>query len=312
MSIKVFLHTTLKRAELTTLLDSGATENFIDKEVAQRLNIPSRRLENPRPVYNVDGTPNRSGHITHYSDLELQTGPKKTNFRFFHTHLGEQTAILGYPWFTAIQPKINWAKGWIDETHLPLILRLIAAPPFRITEAMRAFIHTTIGAAAVDGLKEEEAKLRVPPQYQSYAKVFDDEAAARMPQHQTWDHEVVLKPDAPSKLPAKVYPLAQGEQKALEDFLAEQQRKGYIRPSKSPYTSLFFFIKKKDGTLRPVQDYRRLNEWTIRNQYPLPLIPELINKMRNAVLFTKIDIRWGYNNIRIKPGDEWKTAFITN
>jgi hypothetical protein len=64
--------------------------------------------------------------------------------------------------------------------------------------------------------------------------------------------------------------------------------------------------------LRPVQDYRKVNEWTIRNRYPLPLIPELINRVKGASLFSKFDVRWGYNNVRIKPGDEWKAAFITN
>ena len=61
-----------------------------------------------------------------------------------------------------------------------------------------------------------------------------------------------------------------------------------------------------------MQDYRRLNEWTIRNRYPLPLISELISRVQGASLFSKFDIRWGYNNVRIKEGDEWKAAFITN
>ena len=76
--------------------------------------------------------------------------------------------------------------------------------------------------------------------------------------------------------------------------------------------SPFFFVKKKDGTLRPVQDYRKLNEMTVKNRYPLPLIQELIDKLKNAQVFSKMDIRWGYNNIRIKEGDEWKAAFRTN
>ena len=76
--------------------------------------------------------------------------------------------------------------------------------------------------------------------------------------------------------------------------------------------SPFFFVKKKDGSLRPVQDYRKLNEMTIKNRYPLPLISELIDKLSNANIFSKMDIRWGYNNIRIKEGDEWKVAFRTN
>ena len=76
--------------------------------------------------------------------------------------------------------------------------------------------------------------------------------------------------------------------------------------------SPFFFIKKKDGTLRPVQDYRRLNEMTIKNRYPLPLIQELIDKLKQSCYFSKMDVRWGYNNICIAKGDKWKAAFRTN
>ncbi len=89
-------------------------------------------------------------------------------------------------------------------------------------------------------------------------------------------------------------------------------KKGYIRPSKSPYASSFFFIKKKSGELRPVQDYRKLNELTIKNRYPLPLIPEIIDKVRDTRLFTKLDVCWGYNNVQIKEGDKWKAAFKAN
>ena len=73
-----------------------------------------------------------------------------------------------------------------------------------------------------------------------------------------------------------------------------------------------FFIKKKDGTLRLVQDYRALNAITIKNRYPLPLISDLVNQLRGAKYFTKLDVRWGYNNVHMKDGDEWKAAFRTN
>jgi hypothetical protein len=73
-----------------------------------------------------------------------------------------------------------------------------------------------------------------------------------------------------------------------------------------------FFIKKKDSTLRLVQDYRALNALMIKNQYPLPLISELVNQLCGAKYFTKLDVRWGYNNVRMKEGNEWKAAFRTN
>jgi len=152
----------------------------------------------------------------------------------------------------------------------------------------------------------------VPLQYHQHKKVFSEEALHRFPPKCTWDHVINLLPDAPKTLNCKVYPLALTEGEALTKFLNEQLEKGYIRPSKSPYTSPFFFIKKKDGKLHLVQDYRKLNALTIKICYPLPLIPEIINKVQDARLFTKLDVRWGYNNVQIKEGDEWKAVFKTN
>ena len=100
------------------------------------------------------------------------------------------------------------------------------------------------------------------------------------------------------------------EDEALWTFLKEQTDKGYIRESKSPYTSAFF-IKKKDGKLRPIQDYQKLNEQTIRNWYLLPVIPDLIAEVQNTWVFMKFDIRWGYNNVQIKEGAKHKAAFKT-
>ena len=101
------------------------------------------------------------------------------------------------------------------------------------------------------------------------------------------------------------------EKGVLQKWLDEELAKGYIEKSKSPYASPFFFIKKKDGKLRPVQDYQKLNKHTIRDTYPLPLIPDLLQQIGDAWIFTKFNVRWGYNNIRIKEGDEWKAAFKT-
>jgi len=102
------------------------------------------------------------------------------------------------------------------------------------------------------------------------------------------------------------------EQAELDVFLEENLHTRRIRPSKSPITASVFFIKKKDGSLRLVQDYHMLNTITIKNQYPLPLISKLVSQLCGAKYFTKLDVRWGFNNVRIKPGDEWKAAFYTN
>ena len=98
----------------------------------------------------------------------------------------------------------------------------------------------------------------------------------------------------------------------MDDYIKENLEKGYIRPSKSQYSSPFFFIGKKDGKLCPVVDYQKLNLFMVPDQYPLPLIQELVDKVRDARLFTKIDVRAGYNNIHFREGDKSKAAFKTN
>jgi len=102
------------------------------------------------------------------------------------------------------------------------------------------------------------------------------------------------------------------EQKELDTFLEENLRTGRICSFKSSMAAPVFFIKKKDSSLRLVQDYRALNSITVKNKYPLSLISELMSQLRGARYFTKLDVCWGFNNIRIKPGDEWKAAFQTN
>jgi RNase H-like domain found in reverse transcriptase/Reverse transcriptase (RNA-dependent DNA polymerase) len=160
--------------------------------------------------------------------------------------------------------------------------------------------------------KDTQINLKIPVPYQMYSRVFSEEASHEFPPFHPWDHTIELKPGAPAALPGKLIPLSQAELVELQSFIKEHTARGTIRPSKSPYKAQFFYIKKKDGKLRPVQNYQSVNEWTIRNAYPLPLIPELIDRLSGCSLYTKFDICWGYNNVRIKEGDEWKAAFITN
>ena len=114
----------------------------------------------------------------------------------------------------------------------------------------------------------------LPAEYSSFASVFSKEATDHVPPSRPYDHEINLD-DAFTPKIGKVYPLSPDERKATEDFLDENLASGKIRPSNSPQASPFFFVKKKDGGLRPCQDYRYINEHTIRDAYPLPLIVTL-------------------------------------
>ena len=159
--------------------------------------------------------------------------------------------------------------------------------------------------------EQSKPKPMLPSEYSSFASVFSKEATDHVPPFRAYDHKINLDEAFTPKI-GKVYPLSPDERKATEDFLDENLAFGKICPSNSPQASPFFFVKKKDGGLRPCQDYRYVNEHTIRDAYPLPLISDLVNKLRDAKVFTKFDVRWGYNNVRIKDGHQWKVAFVTH
>ena len=123
-----------------------------------------------------------------------------------------------------------------------------------------------------------------------FTNVFSDQESKKYPPKRPWDHKIKLKPGAPAMLISKTIKLLTIEQEELQKFIDKHLERGTIRRSKSPYAALFFFIKKKNGKLRPVQDYQPINEWTIKNRYPLPLIPQLIDRLGNAELITTVDI----------------------
>ena len=109
----------------------------------------------------------------------------------------------------------------------------------------------------------------------------------------------------------KVYLLLREERGEVYEFIEEQLRKGYIRPSKSPQMALVFFVGKKNSKKKIVQNYRYLNEWTTKNNYPLSLISDIVENIGTKKVFTKLDLWQGYNNVWIKKGDKWKVVFIT-
>jgi len=152
---------------------------------------------------------------------------------------------------------------------------------------------------------------KVPRAFHRHAKVFSKQQSQRLPEHTVWDHAIELLPGAPASLPGRLLCLPQDEIKEISKIVVEHLGRGTIRPGIGPYAANVFFVKKKDGKLRPVQDYRPVNKWTKKNRNVSPLIPQVVDRLTGCTLFTKFDIRWGYNNIRIKEGDKWKAAFLT-
>jgi Reverse transcriptase (RNA-dependent DNA polymerase) len=172
-------------------------------------------------------------------------------------------------------------------------------------------LATKLAAEANQKKLDQTPEQLIPPEYHKYLDIFNEDKANQFPDTQSWDHKIKMKSGFEPKS-FKMYNLTPEEQIILDKFLKENLDKGYIKLSQSPMASPFFFVKKKDGKLWPCQDYWYLNDWTVKDAYPLPLISEIMDKIKGAKFFTKFDVWWGYNNVRIKTEDQWKAAFKTN
>ncbi len=174
-------------------------------------------------------------------------------------------------------------------------------------------IHSFLSEKVDEDEEEEKEDFdieKVPIQYRDVATVFSKKEADKLPPHRLTDCKIVLEKDA-SLHYGPIYPLTEEESEVLKEYLKENLEKGFIRESESPAGYPVLFQKKKDGSLRLCVDYKKLNAVTIRNSYPLPLISDIIEKVKGAKYFTKLDLRSAYNLIRIREGDEYKTAFRT-
>ena len=309
---------------IKALLDSGCTGSCINETFIDKHGIETRELPKPIPVYNADGTPNANGMVTRMAQLRLTIGSHSELMNFAVSTLDKNDVFLGHDWLQLHNPEIDWNQKTLTFTRCPSSCGTQNNHQEGLEEGERLFmidfdpgtIHirskaTTLTLIAEKNQIKQTVEEIIPKHYLPYREVFEKKTFNEMPPRRIWDHAIELIPGS-KPTDCKLYPLNRQEQEQLDAFLKENLETGRIQSSKSPMASPFFFVKKKDGSLRPVQDYRKLNEMTVKNKYPLPLISKLIDQLSGSKIFSKMDIRWGYNNIRIKEGDEWKVAFRTN
>ncbi|KAH0605690.1 uncharacterized protein H6S33_004912 [Morchella sextelata] len=295
------------------LIDTGASGYaFIDESFVRHNNLTMTSLKIPRHVDVIDGRPIKSGKITHIVDVSLDIHGHREMAPCFVTKLGHYPIVMGIPWMrqhdVTIRPKENLLVfdsrnccQYCSISGTAVIVQGISIP---LPEH-----HTVIVSAAEKSTVNIEQL--VPKNFHHRLHMFKEYDASILPPHRlSHDIEIVLKEGKRSPY-GPIYGLSQIELKALRQYLDENLPKGFIRASESPAGTPILFVKKNDGTLRLWVDYRGLNAITIKNRYPLPLLKETLAKLSRAQYYTKLDLRWGYNQIRIAEGDEWKTAFRT-
>ncbi|KAF8679839.1 hypothetical protein RHS04_03732 [Rhizoctonia solani] len=272
---------------LEVLIDSGATSSFLHPCTAEALRLPLIDLPTPRTVTMLDGSSPQAGKIWKKAILTFSFDGKQMTETFLICNTGSHAAILGLKWLDAHNLEIDWNLRTLSFPH---------TPPEQVTIA-----------------KEEEADKDplegVPPEYHQYAKVFGEEEFNKLPLHRHYNIGIKLTEEGPLNSP--LYSMTDAESATLKDWLRDELKAGKIQPSKSSISSPVMFVPKKDGSCRLVVDYCCLNNWTKKNVYPLPRPDDLMAQLCGAKVFTKLDLRWGYNNVRVKEGDKWKTAFQT-
>jgi hypothetical protein len=309
----------VKGQELDVLIDSRAVGNFINKSLIDKLKILTKPASKNGGVVTADGTTLPIDSIATKLPLKIQKYWERLDFEV--APLGDHDLILGKPWLTRHNPHIDWTKNEVtliqdgvnitikpDKTQTRTPIATLSAIQFK-----KALKKATCAFVALIRPKKEDKKLSISESVKlllnKYKDVFPDKLPG-LPPSRDHDHEIKLVPDAaiPKK---KMYRMSPLEIEAVKKELNELIERGAIQPSKSPFGSPVLFVKKKDDTLRMCIDYRALNKITVKNHYPLPLIDQIFDALKNAKYFTKIDLTSGYHQIRIKPEDIPKTAFMT-
>ena len=268
----------------------------MDSELAAQLGVKTEPLEQTMQAKAFDG---RSlCKITHVTEpLTLVcSGNHVESIRFVLVPSPRLPLVLGSPWLTKHNPHLDWSSGvilgWSQFCHS----------------------HCLKSALGFESNPSEDSEFpdlsAVPSEYLALKEAFNKVKATSLPPHRPYDCEInLLSGSTPPK--GRLYSLSGPEQRAMESYINDSLNAGIIRPSSSPAGAGFFFVGKKNGSLRPCIDYRGLNTITVKNRYPLPLISSAFELLQGAKIFTKLDLRNAYHLVRIKEGDEWKTAFNT-
>ena len=286
-----------RKVAVEALIDSGSDCNFIDEDFARSHDIKIFPLESAIRVRSLDASPLTS--ITKISETVRFTvsGNHTESIRFHVFRAPHHPVVLGRTWLHRHDPQISFKTGEIRGWGVECYAGCLRAASFEHSRA------PTVDARVAD-------LSAVPREYHDLAAVFDKQEAVSLPPHRPYDCRIDLVENA--VLPkGRLYNISLPERNAMEKYISESLASGIIRPSKSPLASGFFFVKKKNGELRPCIDYRDLNNITIKNKYPLPLLSSTFEPLEGATVFSKLDLRNAYHLVRIKEGDEWKTAFNT-
>jgi hypothetical protein len=216
LEVSITLHSFKGKAEETALIDSGAMENFINQKMVDRLKLGSKKLEQHIRLRNVDGTLNKTGQITHFTDLIVGQGNQRHKERFYITGLGNVDILLGYPWLRDFNPEINWPTNTLKGPQIEFITILKARHPHLMDKLKQKRQGLTIAKTVTTPDAPE-----IPERYHEYLDIFATLQAGQLPPHREWDLKVQLIPGAPASISCTPYPLSKAEQTFQDQYIHE-------------------------------------------------------------------------------------------
>lgn len=326
------------------LVDNGCTSYAtVNGALTKSLDLPRIRLNVPR---RLDGVIQDLGRITHatYFDLDVHGHKQPHVFAYIVDHQ-EDEMILGDAWMKHVDGRYSARKGYLDiystdrertrcwnradRTIGPIGVKMLRTQKSS-AEKIKKMLDSTksperlqIGKvsladieAALRPKKHTDLKEKLPKHYWKWLDVFSQKLANRLPPNRPGiDHRIPLKRDKDGREESPpfgpLYGMNKEELLYLRKTLTDLLNKNFIRVSQSPAAAPILLVRKPGGGVRFCVDYRGLNELSVKDRYPLPLIRETLRNMGNARWFTKLDIIAAFHKIRINPGEEWKTAFRT-
>jgi hypothetical protein len=307
---------------LRVLIDSGASLDYCSRTVINQLQLPTFETVK-RSVLQANGQRSTTRTAVNV-ELQLKGSRYRERRNFAVTDLSFCDMILGKPWLDQ-QKKgaVDWASNSVELPNGDTITGSSEQRPPKVcvvsaikyqkdirkkgAEAFVAMV-TTEGLDSLDVVTDQSPEWteRLKKLMGEYGDLFEEPSG--LPPHRQWDHKIDLEPGA--AIPKqRIYRMSPAELKEAWTQLQDYLKKGWIRPSTSPFGAPILFVKKKDSSLRMCIYYRALNNITVKNRYPLPLMDDLFDQLRGAKCFTSCDLRTGYHQCRIREEDIYKTAF---
>ena len=277
-----------KNLKVKALMDSGCTHTGIDEQLVKDKRIQTKPINFSFEVFNANETKN--GEVTKVASLEIEINGHKETLKAAVMDLDRMDMFLGHDWLVKHNPEVNWKNGTIKFMRGPGNCT-IKHKDIQFKSRRNKATDTMEQDNGEIGKEPDKTNPEDSPEYiQLFTHLFNKKKFKKLLERHEWDHEINLMDEAPKELNAKAYAMTLKEEEALNQWLDEQLKAGLIVESKSRYMAPCFYIPKKDGSLWLVQDYRKLNQITIKDKMPLPLIREVINKLKEAKYFNKLDL----------------------